>query len=106
MTDLARRILLTGVGAIFMTEESVRKTLGDLKVPTEAMGGFLDTVRKQKDELVGVFATEVGKFLSRINLHEELQKALRGMEVQLDAKVTFDKRGEPAKTKITFHRKP
>jgi hypothetical protein len=92
MTEVARKILLTGVGAIFMTEEGIRKSLGDIKMPKEAMGYVLDTVLKQKDELLNLVGGELAKFLSKIKVHEEVQKALSGLQLHLDAKLTFDQK--------------
>jgi len=92
MTDVARRILLTGLGAIFMTEEGIRRNLGDLKLPKDAMAYVLDTILKHKDELLGLVGQELGKFFSKIKVHEELAKALAGLQVHLDAKLTFDRK--------------
>lgn len=92
MTDVARRILLTGLGAIFMTEESIRKALGDMKLPKDAVSYVLDTVLKQKDELLGMVAIELTKFFSKVKVHEEVQKALTGLQLHLDAKLTFDQK--------------
>jgi len=91
MTDLARRILLTGLGAIFMTEEGIRKSLGDLKVPKDAMGYLVEAVRKQKDDALNLVAVELSRFFSKVRVHEELQKALSGLQLHLDAKLTFDR---------------
>jgi len=92
MTEVARRILLTGLGAIFMTEEGIRKSLGDMKLPKDAVGYVLDTVLKQKDELLGLVASELSKFFSKVKVHEEVQKALSGLQLHLDAKLTFDQK--------------
>lgn len=103
MTDMARRILLTGLGAIFMTEEGMRKTLGDMKIPKHAMGALLNTLLKQKDDLLEIVAGELGKFLSKIKVHEELQKALAGLQVHVDAKLNFDRKkhsGSPVKISL------
>lgn len=101
MTDLARKILLTGVGAIFMTEETVRKGLSELKLPTDAVGSLVDTVKKQKNEVLEIVAVELGNFFAKVKVHEELQKALKGMQVHLDAKISFDKSDEIPRTKVT-----
>lgn len=109
MTDLARKILLTGVGAIFMTEETVRKGLAELKLPTDAVGALVDTVKKQKNEVLELVAVELGNFFTKIKVHEELQKALRGLQVHLDAKISFDKAGEAhknPKAKVTIRKSP
>ena len=47
VADLARRILLTGVGAIFMTEGGVRKTLSEL-VTGRAPGVPLEAFRTDR----------------------------------------------------------
>ncbi len=94
MTELARKILLTGLGAVFITEEGIRKALSDLKIPKDAMGGLLETVRKQKDDMMGLFADELGKFFTKVRVHEELQNALKGLQLHIDAKLTFDKKKE------------
>ena len=90
LPDVAKRILLTGLGAIFMTEEGIRRSLGDMKMPKEAVGYFLYTILKQKDELLSLVGGELSKFLSKIKVHEEVQKALSGLQLHLDAKLTFD----------------
>jgi len=105
MTDLARKILLTGVGAIFMTEETVRKGLGDIKLPTDAMGSLLDTVKKQKDDVLELVAVELGNFFSKVKVHEEVQKALKGMQIHLDAKISFDKAGPHNEAKVTVKKR-
>jgi hypothetical protein len=106
MTELARRILLTGLGAIFMTEESLRKNLGDLKIPKDALGGLLDSVVRQKDDLLELVAAELSKFLSKIKVHEELQKALSGLQLHVDAKLNFGKKhgSPPSEAKVSVHR--
>ena len=58
VTDLAKKILLTGLGAIFMTEEGIRKSLGDLKVPKDAVSGLLDMMKRQKNEVLSAVATD------------------------------------------------
>lgn len=101
MSELARKILLTSVGAIFMTEESIRKSLGDLKVPKDAMAGLLDSVRQQKNQILEIFASEFKNFLSKVKVHEEIQEALKGVEINLQAKIHFDEKSNKPSTKVT-----
>jgi len=96
ITDLVRKVLLTGVGAIFMTEQSVRSKLGDLKLPKDAVGYVMDQARRQKDDLIAAVAEEVAKFLSKLKLHEEIQKALSSMQIHVDARLSFSSKGKIA----------
>lgn len=102
MTDLAKKILLTGVGAIFMTEDAIRKTLSDLKMPTDSVGGVMDALKKQKDEVLQIVAMELSNFLGKVKVHEELQKALKGLHIHLDADISFDRKADKTKAKVTI----
>lgn len=102
MTDLAKKILLTGVGAIFMTEDAIRKTLSDLKMPTDSVGGVMDALKKQKDEMLKLVAVELSNFLGKVKVHEELQKALKGLHVHLNADISFDRKGDKTQAKVTI----
>lgn len=95
LSDMARKILLTGIGAIFMTEESIRNAIGDMKLPKDAVGYVLDQAKKQKDELVAVVAEEVSRFFSKIKVHEEIQKALSALQIHIDARLSFSPKGKP-----------
>jgi hypothetical protein len=95
LSEMARKILLTGLGAIFMTEESIRNAISEMKLPKEAMGYVLDQAKKQKDDLVSVVADEVARFFSKIKVHEEIQKALSSLQVHIDARLSFSPKGKP-----------
>ena len=89
MTELARKVLLTGLGAVLMTEAGIRKSLGDVKIPKEGIASVIDAMRKQKDDVLSLFAAELANFFAKIKVHEEVRKALSGLQIHLDAKVTF-----------------
>src|ERR1700709_1736991 len=54
--DLARRGLLTGIGAVFMSEDSLRGQLSDMKLPKEAMHYVVNQADKTKREIVAAIA--------------------------------------------------
>jgi len=100
LSEMARKIFLTGLGAVFMTEESIRNALGEMKLPKEAMGYVFDQAKKQKDDLIGAVAGEVSKFFSKINVHEEIQKALSALQVHIDARLSFSPKGRAVSNKV------
>ncbi len=100
LSEMARKVLLTGLGAIFMTEESIRNAIGDMKLPKDAMGYVLDQAKKQKDELVAVVADEVSRFFSKIKVHEEIQKALSALQIHIDARLSFSPKGKPVSKNV------
>lgn len=100
LSEMARKIILTGIGAIFMTEESIRNVLSEIKLPKEAMGYVVDTAKRQKDDLIAAVAGEVAKFFSKIKVHEEIQKALNTLQLHIDAKLSFSPKGKPVSENI------
>ncbi len=103
LTDMARKLLLTGIGAIFMTEESIRSTLGDLKLPKDAMGYVVDQAKKQKDDMMAVLASEFSNFFSKINVHEEIVKALSRLQIHIDAKFSFTPKGKATSHEVNVN---
>jgi hypothetical protein len=93
-----RKILTTGVGAALMTEEGIRSALADIKLREYLSRQAL----KGKEELTKVVASELKRFLEHVNLHEEIEKALSGMKIQIQATVTLaqNEKGRGA-TKLT-----
>lgn len=100
LSEMARKFFLTGLGAIFMTEESIRNVISEMKLPKEAMGYVFDQAKKQKDDLISAVAGEVAKFFSKIKVHEEIQKALSALQVHVDARLSFSPKGKPVSNKV------
>lgn len=71
-----RKIFTTGVGAALMTENTLRTKLAEMNLTQQA-----------RDYLNKALAGEVKRFLNHINLHRELQKALTGLTLEVEAKV-------------------
>lgn len=102
ISEIARKVFLTGVGAIFMTEESVRNALADLKLPKEAISYVVDQAKKQKNDLVSAVTQEFSKFLSKIKVQEEIRKALSSFEIHVDATLRFSPRSKPDHSFMTL----
>ena len=94
LSEMARKLFLTGLGAIFVTEESIRSALTELKLPKDAMGYMVDQAKKQKNDLIAVVASELSNFLSKLKVHEEIQKALSKLQIHIDAKLSFSPQGK------------
>jgi len=94
LSEMARKVLLTGIGAIFMTEESIRSVLGEMKLPKDAMGFVVDQAKKQKNDLIAVVANEFSNFLAKLKVHDEIQKALTKLQIHIEAKLSFSPQGK------------
>jgi hypothetical protein len=76
-----------GLGAVFMSEEGIRRLASQLKLPKEVMGSLLATAEKTKDDLGRVVSEEVRKFLQSPRLKDELLKVVSGMTIEVKAEV-------------------
>jgi hypothetical protein len=85
--DLARRALMTGIGAVFMSEDALRGTLNDLKLPKEAMHYVVGQADKTKRELVTTIARETRAFLGTIEIDKMIARALAGTTLEVSARI-------------------
>lgn len=85
--DFVRRMAWAGLGAVFMSEEGVRRLAGQLKLPKEALGFLLQQAEKSKDEIGRVVSDEVRKLLQSERLRDELLKMIAGMTIEVRAEI-------------------
>jgi len=92
ISEAMRKVVLTGVGTIFLTEETARKYLGELKLPKELWAGFIENAAKSKTEFLSTFAKEAAQILARIDVADEAKKFLEGHKVKLTLELNFEKK--------------
>ena len=90
ISETMKKIVLTGVGTIFMTEETIRNILGDIKLPKDMWGGFLENAAKTKSEFLTTFAKEAAQVLNKVDLNAEVQKLLEGQKMKISVEVSFE----------------
>jgi hypothetical protein len=92
--DIVRRAVLTGVGALFMTEEGIRNLVGDMKLPKDALGFLLSQAEKTRTEVARVVTQEVRRFLESETLRREIWKLLTGVTLEVNASIQLKPGGE------------
>jgi len=92
-----------GLGALFMTEEGLRRTAAQLPVPKEALAALLAQAERTKDEVTRVLAEELRRFLRSEGLKRELAQIFSGMSLEVKARVRLvpdDKSARPHRTQV------
>jgi len=92
-----RELALTGLATFFMTEDSVRKYLKELKLPKDVSGLLFETITKKKDDFYSMVAKEVGKVVGKVDIEEAVGKFLEKHEVHVTASVSFDPKEKNSK---------
>jgi hypothetical protein len=104
--DIVRRAVLTGVGALFMTEEGIRNLVGEMKLPKDALAFLVSQADRTRGEVTRVVTHEVRRFLESETLRREIWKVLTGVTLEVNATIQLKPSGEPQFTAKVRPKKP
>jgi len=85
--DFARRALMSGIGAVFMSEENLRQQLSDMKLGKDAVGYVVGQADKTKREIIDVVARETRAFLSRLEVEKMVGRMLMGTTIEVQTRI-------------------
>ena len=88
LTDMIRRAVVSGVQAVFHSEEG-RRSLVSALMPRELLNTALGAVDTTKREAVAMIGREMQQFLSSLNVGDELTKILTSVSFELKTEVRF-----------------
>jgi hypothetical protein len=83
--DALRRVLTLGFTGFFLTEEALRKALGD-SVPRDVVEFVLDQSQRMRGEFLDRVSKEFGKMLERVDPVEVARRLLDGRTVEVSAR--------------------
>lgn len=92
LTEALKKVITAGIGAAFMTEESIRNYLSELKLPKEVLNMLLQSAAKSKEELVTKVGSEIIKVVNRIDFVKEASRFVEEHKFRIKAEVEVVKR--------------
>lgn len=101
LTEGLKKLLTAGVSAAFMTEDTIRTFVADLKLPKETLNLLLSGAAKSKEELVQRVGNELAKMVSKIDLVREVSRFAEEhkfkvtMEIEVARKTPSGQPAEP-----------
>lgn len=87
--DVVRRTFYAGLGAVFTTEEGIRRLASELKLPKDLANSLIQQAATSKDELFRVVGRELRGFLETVNISGELQKLLTSLSFEIKTEIRF-----------------
>lgn len=90
--SLTGKILALGLGAYFLTEDTVRRYVKDAKIPRDIARSITQNASKGKGELYGFIARELSDFLKQMDLQEELDRFVQTHKIKISAEIEFSPR--------------
>jgi len=98
LPELMRRAVALGLSGFFLTEEAVRKAVGDT-LPKDWLDFALDQGERTRRELLDRLSQEIGRSLEKVDLGELLTELLTGNTVEVKAEVRLLPRQRGGKSK-------
>ncbi len=91
--EMIRRALTVGIGAIFLTEESLRSLMSEFKLPKEILSGLLESAGKTRKEFLDRFSQDLlTRVMDRVEPEELMRKILDDYEFKFDVRVTLNRK--------------
>ena len=94
LQDIIKRVVSVGVGAAFMTEESVRSILGDLPLPKDIVSGLVQNAKGAKTEFTQGLREEFKKYLSHLDTENIIEYIAENYDVEVNASFSFKKKSD------------
>ena len=88
LQDILKRVVGVGVGAAFMTEESVRNILNDLPLPKDIVTGLVQNAKGAKEDFTKSLRDEFSKYLKGLDHETIIDYIVNNYEIE--AKTTFN----------------
>jgi len=100
-TDFIKKMLTVGVSTIFLTEESIRTMVQELKLPTEFLSGVLKSAQDTKNQFLKSLSQEVmSRVGDKVDPRAFIDEILTRYEIEMNVKFNFKKKGEDSKIEL------
>lgn len=91
-SEMVRKVMSVGLGAAFMTEESVRSALSGLNLPKEVIGTILSQANRGKEDLLNRIGNETIKLISKIDFVKEASRFVEEHKFRINAEIEVVKK--------------
>lgn len=95
--EMLKRVMSVGLGAAFMTEESIRSTLGDIKLPKEVLTTILQGANRSKEDFLNKMGNETIKLISKIDFVKEASRFVEEHKFHIVADIEVVKKDPQAR---------
>lgn len=92
IAETLKKVFTTGVSAAFMTEESIRQYLAELKLPKEILNTILASATKSKDEITQRVSKEAISMIQKIDWVQEVSRFAETHKFKITAEIDIVKK--------------
>ena len=98
LADMMKKAFSAGLGALFLTEESVRSYVAESKLPRDIAKYVIQTSASAKEQFFEYLTKEVSQLIRKSDLPQVVTDFLPGHDIEIEARIRF-KRTEEGKIK-------
>ena len=91
-SEMVRKVMSVGLGAAFMTEESVRGALSGMNLPKDVLAGILSQANRGKEEMLNRIGNETIKLIQRIDFVKEASRFVEEHKFRIQAEIEVVKK--------------
>ncbi len=95
LSEIMRKAFFASLGAVFMTEESVRAYISDAKLPRDIRNFIIQNTAQAKEQFFAYLSKELTEIVLRSDLPKVIQRFLSDHTIELEAKIRFRPNGAP-----------
>ena len=96
LPEMVRKTFAAGIGAVFSTEEGIRKLAKELTLPKDVANYLVGTAASTKDEVMRLVAIEVREFLKTVQISDEIARLLTKLQLDVKTEIRFSPAAEKA----------
>lgn len=88
--ELVKKVLTVGVGAVFLTEESLRSMVNEFKLPKEFLAGLLESASKTRNEFLQRLSGDVlERVTQKVDPKALIEEILEKHELDFHIRLSF-----------------
>lgn len=92
--DVIKKVVSIGVGAAFMTEDTVKGLLADLPLPKDLVSGLVQNAKTAKEDFSNSVREEIAQHLNKVDPKKVIADVLDGYDIEVNAKFSFKKKAK------------
>lgn len=96
VAETLKKIISAGLGAAFMTEESIRSYLSEVRLPKDVLNVIIQGAGKSKEELLNRVGNEIVKIIGKIDFVNEASRFVEEHKFKINAEIEVVKKTKPS----------
>lgn len=90
--ETLKKVFTTGVSAAFMTEESIRAYLSEIKLPKEVLSVLIQGANKSKDDITARVSKEIIGMVQKIDWVKEMSRFAENHKFKITTEIEISKK--------------